>query len=104
MTGALSDPCVFAAPDAYICDECESNKVPALEDGPSTWHLVRHPLVRIRDDSEETEAPSTEARLATLEQRLADLDAKVDQRFSALETLLRQIVAGLPNGNSIQQS
>lgn len=97
---------IFTAPDTYVCDDCESQKLPASQDGSAPQHLVHHPLLRLRNSIEDTETPSTEARLATLEKRLSDLDAKVearlsaldakvDQRFAALEIMLHQIVAGL---------
>ncbi|KAH7909808.1 hypothetical protein BJ138DRAFT_1010091 [Hygrophoropsis aurantiaca] len=105
--------CVTCDMDVFICDECDLKKLFDWKHG----HSHEHPLVRCQEPSKPlaedstTEAGISEARLSevehnitTLGERLANLEvtmekqqAVINQRFSTLEDLLKQVISRLPS-------
>ncbi|KAJ7578160.1 hypothetical protein C8J56DRAFT_797697, partial [Mycena floridula] len=92
--------CLSCSPDTYICLDCDSNKVKALENGPTPWHLLRHPLVLIRDSEEDVEPPDTDTRIEGLEKalgevdtKIGDLDTGVHNRLQVLQTRFESLEA-----------
>lgn len=87
--------CVMCSRDTFICNECDTNKVLPLQDGPSPSHKLSHPLVRIRDTSLSGQAATTEDRLNALEQRLIVLEHKVADGFASVDSKFEDRIAKL---------
>ncbi|KAF9444007.1 hypothetical protein P691DRAFT_712505 [Macrolepiota fuliginosa MF-IS2] len=77
--------CVICSRDTFVCNECDTNRTPPLQNGPSSHHQLSHPLVRIRDTSLSGQTVTTEERLNALEQRLIMMEHKVSEGFAAVD-------------------
>ncbi|KAK0505331.1 hypothetical protein EDD18DRAFT_1060761, partial [Armillaria luteobubalina] len=95
--------CLICAIDAYVCDECDATR---KEPMPGDPHELGEPLLRIADCIPPVESVATDLKLASLEkkfdkvdQRLATLEDRVENRLSAMETMLKEYFASTANGN-----
>ncbi|KAK0462478.1 uncharacterized protein EV420DRAFT_1265318 [Desarmillaria tabescens] len=95
--------CLICTIDAYVCDECDAEK---KEPMPGDPHELGEPLLRIADCNPPAEVVATEVKLAALEkkfdkvdQRLAALEDRVENRLSAMETILKEYFSSSTNRN-----
>ncbi|KAF9440058.1 hypothetical protein P691DRAFT_768352 [Macrolepiota fuliginosa MF-IS2] len=79
--------CVICSRDTFICNECDANRTSPLQSGPSPYHKLSHPLVRIRGTPLSGKLVSAEERLNNLEQRLIMLEHKVADGFAATDSM-----------------
>lgn len=90
------------ARDTFVCNTCDANRIPPLQNGPSPAHKLSHPLVRIRDTSLTGQAVTTEDRLNALEQRLIVLEHKVAEGFAAVDAKFENRITQLQSDVEIR--
>ena len=78
-----------------ICHDCDLKRLPAAADGTSPGHTISHPLVRIRDSTVVGQNATTEEKLASLQQRLVNLEYKVTDGLTAMELKVEERLAML---------
>ena len=76
--------------DSFLCRSCIAKGVTPPDVDKSLQHVYTHPLVRCKprmEDPAKEKVLTTEDRIATLEQRTTEIDAKLTQLVDGLARL-----------------
>ncbi|CAL1709434.1 unnamed protein product [Somion occarium] len=78
-------------PNTFLCNVCTIKGVLPSEISKESQHVCTHPLVRVQDRIEDPVPalpPSTDERIATLEERVSAIDDKLDRLEYRLQELM----------------
>lgn len=81
----------WTAPETVVCTDCDEKNALALFEGPRPDHILAHPLVRVYNTAdiaavEGGDPPVDKALVVLLDKKLAEHEAKTEQRLVALES------------------